>query len=159
MAASTSTAVQFEQEEDGVLLRAVLIQATQEFKDYKTKHEDQSTLNMVITAPENKSVLDILAMRECRLDAALVRESHAISTLANFCVAEKGALQAHSAATAAALSPLIGAGATTTSIAPATSLGTSGKKIMKRKLPELNDGWEDHSRKTHRVHHETMQYQ
>jgi hypothetical protein len=92
-------------------------------------------------AHENKSVLDILAMRDRRLDAALVRESNAISTLANFCVAEKDALHAQSGA---ALSPPLGAGATTTTAAPATSLGTSSNTIMKRKLPEPNDGWKDH---------------
>jgi len=127
MAASTSNAVHFEQEEDIVLLRAVLIRATKEVKD---------TMN----APENKSVLGILAMRERRLDAALVREYNAISTLSHFCVAENGALQAQSAATATALSPPIGASATNTSTTPATSAGASSKKIMKRKLPGHNDG-------------------
>ena len=29
---------------------------------------------------------------------------------------------------------------------------------MKRKLPEPNDGWKYHSGKTHRVHHDNMQY-
>ena len=42
-----------------------------------------------MNAPENKSVLDILAMRELRLDEALVKESNAIATLSHFCVAEK----------------------------------------------------------------------
>ena len=40
MVASTSNAVQFEQEEYGVLLRAVLIRATQEVKDYTVQYED-----------------------------------------------------------------------------------------------------------------------
>ena len=91
MAASTSTAVKFEQEEDSLLPRAVLIRITQEVKDYTTQYEDQSklvnALGTTMNAPENKSVLDILAMRERRLDVALVRESNANSTLANFCVA------------------------------------------------------------------------
>ena len=82
MAASTSIAVQFEQEEDGVLLRAVLIRATQEVKEYMTQYEDQyklvNALGTAMNASENKSVLDILAMRECRLDVALVSESNAI---------------------------------------------------------------------------------
>jgi hypothetical protein len=98
MVASTSKTVQFEQEEDGVLLRAVLIRATQEVKDYTAQYEDQSKLvndlGTAMNAPENKSVLDILAMRERRLDAALVRESNAMSTLYHFCVVEKGDLQA-----------------------------------------------------------------
>ena len=29
---------------------------------------------------------------------------------------------------------------------------------MKRKLPEPVDGWKDHAGKTHRVHHDFMQY-
>jgi hypothetical protein len=148
MAALTSTAVQCELEEDCVLLRAVLIRATQEVKEYMTQYEDQyklvNALGTAMNASENKSVLDILAMRECRLDVALVRESNAISTLANFCLAEKGALHAQSAAATTALSPPLVDGATTTSASPATWLGTSGKKIMKRKLPEPNDGRKNH---------------
>ena len=125
MAASISTAVQFAQEEDGVLLRATLIRATQEVKDYTAQYEDNkcklvNDLGTDINAPEKKSVLDILAMRERRLDAALVRESNAISTLSHFCVAEKGGLHAQSATAATALSPRIGVVATTTTTSPAT---------------------------------------
>ena len=148
MAASTSNAVQFEQEEDGVLLRAILIRATHEVKDYTVQYEDHSklvnNLGTVMNAPKNKNVLDVLAMRERRLDASLVRESNVVATLSHFCVAEKGALQAQSAAASAALTPPTGVVATTTIIAPATSAGASSKKIMKRKLPEPNDGWKDH---------------
>ena len=156
MATSTSNAVHFEQEEDGVLLRAVLIRATQEVKEYTVRYEDQSKLvnilGTVMNDPENKSVLDILAVRERRLDASLVRESNAFATLSNFCVAEKGALQAQSAAAIVALTPPIDVVATTTTTTPATLAGSSSKKIMKRKLPEPNDGWKDHSGKTRRVH-------
>jgi hypothetical protein len=41
---------------------------------------------------------------------------------------------------------------------PPTPLGTSSKKIMKRKLPEPNNGWKDHLGKIHRVHYDNMQY-
>ena len=152
--------MQFEQEEDGVLLGAVLIRATHEFKDYTAQYEDQSKLvtdlGTAMNAPENKSVFNILAMREHRLDAALVRESNAISTLSHFCVAEKGALHAQSAAAAADLFPPIGTSATTTSTSQATSAGAFSKKIMKRKLPEPNDSWKDQLGETHRIHQETM---
>jgi len=97
-------------------------------------------------------------MTERRFDAAFVRESNTISTHANFCVAEKGALYAQSATAASALAPPSGVVATTTAATPATSIGTSNKKIMKRKLPEPNNGWKDQSGKTHRIYHETMHY-
>jgi hypothetical protein len=44
-----------------------------------------------MNAPGNKSVLDILAMRERRMDAELVREANVIDNFTNFCVAEKSA--------------------------------------------------------------------
>ncbi len=110
MVDSTSIAVQFAREEDRVLLRAVFIRATQEVEDYMTHYEDHCKIvndfGIAMNALENKSVLDILAKRERRLDAALVRESNVISTLAaNFCVAEKGDLYAQSATAATALAP------------------------------------------------------
>jgi len=77
-----------------------------------------------MNAPENKGVLDILAMRERRLDAALVMEANAIDKCINFCVAEKSAPQAQSAAAATALAPSSGAVGTTTTTLPPTSLGT-----------------------------------
>jgi hypothetical protein len=49
-------------------------------------------------------------------------------------------------------------GTITTTTVPSTPNGISGKKIVKRKLPEPRNGWEDHSGKTHRVHYDTMQY-
>ena len=112
-----------------------------------------------MNAPENKVALDVLAMKERRLEAVLVREANAIEKLTAFCVADKGASQAQSATDAAAFAPLSGAvGATTTTTMPSTSLGTSSKKSMKRTLPEPVDGWKDHACKTHRVHHDFMQY-
>ena len=96
--------------------------------------------------PENKSVLDILALRESRLDVALVRESTAIAILANFHVADKSVIQAQATAAAAA-SGVLPTPATTTS--PTVTID---KKNMKRKLPEPRDGWKDASGKTHKVH-------
>ncbi len=144
MAASTSTAVPFAPKENGLLLLAVVIRATLEVKDYTTQFEDQCNfvddMGTNVNDLENTSVLDVLAMRERRLDAALVKESNTIATLAKFCVAENNVLYAQSVATAAALAPLSGVVATSTTTPPATTLGASGKKIMKRKLPEPNDG-------------------
>jgi hypothetical protein len=144
-AASTSAAAPSAQEEDSLLLRAVVIRTAQEVKDYIDQFEDQrklvDDLGTAMNAAENKSFFDILAMRERRLDAALVRESNAIATFSNFCIAEKSVLQALPAAATTALAPPLGAVAiATTTTAPATSLGTSGKKVMKRKLPEPSDG-------------------
>ena len=163
MDTSTSTAVPSAQDENGSLLRAVLGRATQEVKDYTVHYEDHvklvNALGTAMNAPENKAVLDVLAMRERRLDAALVKEANAIDKFTNFCVAEKSASQAQSAAAVAAFVPSsVAVGTTTTTTVPPTSLGTSNKKIMKRKLPEPSDGWKDHSGKTHRVHHDNMQY-
>ncbi len=91
--------------------------------------------------PENKPVLDVLAMRERRLDVNLAREANAIEKLIEFCVADKSASHAQSVAAAVALSPPSGVGgATTTTTVPSTTLGSSVKKIMKRKLPEPVDG-------------------
>ncbi len=108
MAASTSTAVLFAQDEDISLLRAVLGRTSQEVKDYTVQYEDQvnivQQLGISVNEPENKPALDILAMRERRLDAALVREANAIKKLTEFCVADKSASQAQAVAAAAAVS-------------------------------------------------------
>jgi hypothetical protein len=89
-------------------------------------------------APENKSALDILALRERRLDAARIRENTAINKLANRYIADNGVLQAQAATTTDAIAPP--AVGSTTSIVPAS---TSEKKTMKRKLPKPRDGWKD----------------
>jgi hypothetical protein len=113
-----------------------------------------------VNEPENKSVLDVLAMRERRLDGALAREANAIDKLTEFCIADKSASHAQSVAAAAAFSPPSGVGAatTTTTTVPSTTSCASNKKIMKRKLPEPVDGWKDQSGKTHRVHHDHSVY-
>jgi hypothetical protein len=163
MAASTSTAVPSTQDEDISLLRAVLGRTSQEVKDYTVQYEDKvnlvQQLGLTVNKPENKPGLDILAMRERRLDAALDREANAIEKLIEFCVADKSASHAQSVAATAAFPPPSGVGAaTTTTTVPSKALGASVKKIMKRKLPEPVDGWKDQYGKTHRVHHDHSVY-
>ncbi len=81
----------------------------------------------------NKPKLDILGVRERRLDAVLVREAAAMSNLANYMIADSSAAQTQSTATVATTVPAV----------PATtplSITTVEKKIIKRKLPEPRDG-------------------
>ena len=82
MSASTSTTVPSAQDKDISLLRAILGRTSQEVKDYMVQYEDQvnlvQQLGIAVNEPENKPVLDILAMRERRLDATLAREANAI---------------------------------------------------------------------------------
>jgi hypothetical protein len=154
MAASISTV----QEEDGVLIRAVVIRTVHEVKDSTTQYEDHcklvNALGTALNAPENKSVFSILAMMERRLDAALVSGTNAIASFTNFCVAEKSVLHAQSAAATVAMAPLSDAVATTSTTVPSTSNNISDKKMIKKKLPEMRDGWKDYSGKTHCVHYE-----
>ena len=93
MAASTSTVVSSAQDEDISLLRAVLVRTSHKIKDYTVQYEDQVNLvqqiGLTVNELENKAVLDVLAMRERRLDAALARETNAIDKLTFFCVAKK----------------------------------------------------------------------
>ena len=95
MVASTSTAVPSTQDEDISLLRAVIGRTSHEVKDYTVHHEDQINLvhqlGLTANEPENKPVLDVLAMRERRLDASLVMEANAIEKLNEFCVVDKSA--------------------------------------------------------------------
>jgi hypothetical protein len=158
MAASTSTAVLNTQDEDISLLRAVLGRTSQEVKDYTAQYEDQvnivQQLGTAVNLPENKPAMDILAMRERRLEAALVREANALQRHSDFCIADKDASKAQAVAAAAVVAaPAVGGSATTT-----TTKSASGKKIMKRKLPEPVDGWKDMSGKIHRVHHDLAVY-
>jgi hypothetical protein len=80
---------------------------------------------------ENKSVLDILTLREGRLDAARVRESVAIAFIADFHAADKVVVQAQAtlAAATSGVPPI-----------PTTPTVTIDTKVMKRKLPEPRDG-------------------
>ncbi len=98
MVAIPPPAAPFAQDEDGSRVRAVVDRTTQEVKVHTSQYEDRcklvEALGTAMNAPENKSVLDILASSKRRLDAALVMETIAIANLTNFCVAEKSALQA-----------------------------------------------------------------
>jgi len=102
MDASTSTVVPSAQDEDISMLRAVLGRTSQEVKDYTVQYEDHVKLvqpiGYTVNEPENKSVLDVLAMRERRLNAALARKANAIEKLVEFCVADKSVPHAQSAA-------------------------------------------------------------
>ncbi len=92
-----------------------------------------------------KPKLDILRVREGRLDAARIRESSALSLCSNCLIAESSAAQAQAAATYALATPNV---ATTTT--PLTTT-LADKKIIKRKLPEPRDGWKDSTGKLHRA--------
>ncbi len=76
----TSTAVvPFAQGHNVSRLRAAVDRSSQEIKDYQKEYEDQRTDVDALSAaqqaePGNKPKLDILAVREKRLDAARVRE-------------------------------------------------------------------------------------
>jgi hypothetical protein len=157
MAASTSTAVPSALIDDGSRLRAVVDRTAQDVKDYTSQVEDQyklvEALGTAMNLLENKSVLDILAIKERRLDAALVRENTSVANLTAFCVAESSVLHAQAAATAPA--PVFSA---PTVPATTSSKAVADKKIMKRKLPEPSDGWKDASGKTHRAHLDAMTF-
>ena len=118
MAASTSTVVPSAQDEDISLLRAVLGRTSQEVKDYTVQYEDKVNLvhqiGLTVNEPENKVVLDVLAMRERRLDAALAGEANAVEKLIEFCVADKTASQAQAAEATIAFAPPSGVGVATT---------------------------------------------
>ena len=95
MVASTSTTVPSAQDDDISLLRAILIgRKSQEVKNYTVQYEDQvklvEALGTAMKAPENRATLDVLAMKERRLDAALVREANAIEKLNIFLCRGKG---------------------------------------------------------------------
>jgi hypothetical protein len=139
MAAWTSTAVSFAQDEDGSRLRAVVDRTMQGFKDYTSQYEDQcnlvEALGTAVHAPGNKNVIGILAQRKRRLNAALVKKTTAIVNLANFSVAETSALHVQATVTATASAIILPpAPATTTTAVP-------DNNIMKMKLPEPRDGW------------------
>ena len=78
MGALISTAMNFAVSKDVSRLRTVVDRSTKEVKDYTSKYEDQyklvEALGIDRNKPENKSVLDILTLRESRLDASLGRE-------------------------------------------------------------------------------------
>jgi hypothetical protein len=81
---SGSSAVPFAQGQDVSRLRAAVDKSAQETKDYLQEYEDQRATVEALSAaeqaePGNKSKMDILGMRERRLEAARLRETAALS--------------------------------------------------------------------------------
>ncbi len=110
--------------------------SSQEIKDYTKEYEENRAIAEALSTaehaePGNKFKLDILFVREGRLDAARTRETAALALLSNYFIADSSAAQAQAAATAAMALPA----ATTT---PLTTTPAE-KKIIKRKLPEPRD--------------------
>ncbi len=96
MATSTSSAVPFVQGQDVVRLRAVVVRSTKEVKDYAAEYEDLRAIVEALSTeeqadPVNKSKLDILGVRERRLEAARDRETAAMSNLINYLIADNSA--------------------------------------------------------------------
>ena len=75
------------QDDDISLLRAILGRTSQEVKDYTIQYEDHvklvEALGTAMNAPENRDTLDVLAMKERRLESAFIREANAIEKLTN----------------------------------------------------------------------------
>ncbi len=98
MSSMTPNAVTFAQGQDAERLRSVVDRTATEVKDYTLQYEEHriivEALGTAKLAPENKSALEILALRESRLDAARIRETTAIRNLANCCIADNSVLQA-----------------------------------------------------------------
>ncbi len=135
---SSSTAVSFAQGQDVSRLRAAEDRSAHETKDYLQEYEDQRAFVEALSAaeqvePGNKSKIDILGLRERRLEAARLRKTAALSLLANCLIADSSAVEAQAAATAATATPTV---ATTTAL----TTTTAKMKIIKRKLPEPRDG-------------------
>jgi hypothetical protein len=100
MATSTSTAVPFAQGQDVARLRAVVDKSTKEVKDYAAEYEDQRVIvDALVTVahadPANKPKLDILVLRERRLEAVRDREVAVMSNLNNCMIADNSAVHAH----------------------------------------------------------------
>ncbi len=97
MTTSTSTAVPIAQGQDVARLRVVVDRSTKEVKDYAAQYEDQRVIVEALgTAaqadPANKPKLDILVLRERRLDATRDRETAAMSNLTNGLIADSSAV-------------------------------------------------------------------
>ena len=88
----------FAQGQDAERLRSIVDRTATEVKDYTIQYEERrkvvEALGTAQSALENKSVLDILALRERRLGATNIREVVAISTLTNCCIADNNDLNA-----------------------------------------------------------------
>ncbi len=138
MTTTNTSAVPFAQGQDVVRLRAAVNKASHDIKDYTKEYEDpRAIVEALSTAeqaePGNKALIDILLMREKKLEAAHTRETTTLALISNCLIAESSAVQAQAVATAAMALPA----ATTTT--PLTTTPAE-KKIIKRKLPEPRDG-------------------
>jgi hypothetical protein len=156
MTTTNPSAVPFAQGQDVARLRAAVDRSSQYIKDYTKEYEDQRAIvealsNAEQAEPGNKFMLDILFVREGRLDVARTREIAALALLSNCLIADSSAAQAQGVATAAMALPA----ATTT---PLTTTPAE-KKIIKRKLPGPHNGWKDSAGKLHRAQSNAMSYQ
>jgi len=90
--------VPFAPGEDASRLRLVVDRTTKEVEDFNSHYEDQRKLDATLgtehSKPENKPALDVLEIRERRLDVVRVREVNALSNLTNFLIADNNALHA-----------------------------------------------------------------
>ena len=164
MNASTPTSVPLGLDQLGLMLKDRGDRSTAEVKDYTVQYEDQlhivEALGDARTEPENRAIVDLLNLRESRLDAARDREATFTAAFSNYCIAEKTTLQAQANATAALASAAAAASSATNASAGTTTPTptVAEKKVMKRKLPEPRDGWKDSAGKTHKAHLDAMTY-
>ncbi len=78
----------FVQGQDVSRLPAAVDMSSQEIKDYTQEYENQRAIVEALSAseqaePRNKPKIDILGVRERRLEAARLRETAALSLLTN----------------------------------------------------------------------------
>ena len=71
--------------------------SAQEIKDYNQEYEDYRAIAEALSAaeltePANKPKIDILGVRERRLEAARLRETSALALLANCLMADNSAV-------------------------------------------------------------------
>jgi hypothetical protein len=140
MDTSTSTAVTFAQGQDDAWIRVVVDRTTREVKDYVVIYKDQRQVVEALDAAQfdstNKSSLEVLDIRERRLEAARVRDVIGMSNLTICLIADNSASDAQATAIMAAnVVPAVSAATS------ATTYSVAEKKIIKRKLPEPRDGW------------------
>ena len=102
---------------------------------------------------ENKPALDVLDIKERRLDAARFREANAMKKITNFMIANSNALHEQAASFSTLITVPVDVATTLT-----TTTSTAQNKIMKRELSELRDGWKDSAGKLHRAHLDAMPY-
>jgi len=87
MSSITASMVSFAQSQDADRLRAVVDRTATEVKDYTLQYEEPrnivEALGTAKSAHESKGFLDILELRERRLDNAYLREANVGTDLAN----------------------------------------------------------------------------